>query len=194
MKLIATHNSATGERPTWWSSPLTLFARCQNKTIKEQLEAGCTLFDIRIKKVFGVWRCAHGWWFTSKSVDDIIYELDSYSKIYNKKIFVSITIEGKNKNFKENYKFISLLRNRYYHLYYLPVSCKYGKDSKGLKVKYDIIMPALETTPNINSEQAFLPLDGVNWQTYIPIPILWKQFYFKNVEFNEEVYKFVDFL
>ena len=37
----------------WYSWILTPFARCQGKTIKKQYEAGCRLFDIRVKLVGG---------------------------------------------------------------------------------------------------------------------------------------------
>ena len=47
---IATHDSATGERGQGFLSWLvTPFAKTQSKTIKEQYEAGCRMFDIRIK-------------------------------------------------------------------------------------------------------------------------------------------------
>jgi hypothetical protein len=49
-QLIATHNSATGEKPanilSWFLIP---FCRTQSKTIKEQYEAGCRLFDLRVR-------------------------------------------------------------------------------------------------------------------------------------------------
>lgn len=49
MVIIGSHNSATGEKPVGWLSRLLLpTARCQNKTIVEQLIAGVGLFDLRV--------------------------------------------------------------------------------------------------------------------------------------------------
>ena len=53
MLKIGTHDSATGEHGNWWSWLFYPFAKTQSKTIKEQYEAGCRLFDIRIRKVLG---------------------------------------------------------------------------------------------------------------------------------------------
>lgn len=48
-KLIGSHNSATGEKPVGWLSRLLLpTAKCQNKTVEEQLKAGVSLFDLRV--------------------------------------------------------------------------------------------------------------------------------------------------
>ena len=57
MRKIATHDSATGEKSkgflSWIGTP---FARTQRKTLREQYEAGCRMFDIRVKLVDGEWR------------------------------------------------------------------------------------------------------------------------------------------
>ena len=66
MLKIATHDSATGERGNWWSWFFAIFAKTQSKSIKKQYEAGCRLFDIRIRKVCGKWKCAHGPWVTKE--------------------------------------------------------------------------------------------------------------------------------
>ena len=51
MNKIATHDSATGEKGRGFLSFLvTPFAKTQSKTIKEQYDAGCRSFDIRVKK------------------------------------------------------------------------------------------------------------------------------------------------
>ncbi len=49
-QLIGSHNSATGERPLGLFSLLAApVARCQDRTIKEQLMAGVGLLDLRVK-------------------------------------------------------------------------------------------------------------------------------------------------
>lgn len=61
---IATHNSATRKKGkgllSWFATP---FARCQSKSIKEQYDAGCRWFDIRVKqdtKYDGQFYVCHG--------------------------------------------------------------------------------------------------------------------------------------
>ena len=192
--LIATHDSATGERPTWWSALLTPFARTQCKTIGEQSREGCTLFDIRVKKVFGVWRCAHGWWFTARTFESIIEEL-SYLARYGVTVRVTLTFEGRVGNAGEFVEYVKDVKRRHPDIKYGPVCAKYGEDANGLRVKYSKpLIPAEEGWCPYPNEQAFLPLDGCSWHTYLPIPWLWKQFYFKHVDFNDEKYKYVDFL
>lgn len=50
IKLIGTHDSATGEKPNNFLSFLgTPIAKCQTKTILQQLKAGVRMFDLRVK-------------------------------------------------------------------------------------------------------------------------------------------------
>ena len=199
MLKIATHDSATGEKPTWWSLPLTPFARTQSKTIKEQLYIGARRFDIRVKKVFGKWRCAHGWWFTKREFSDIMDDIVSFTRLSDENVSLEITFEGKTKKSGEFTEYIKGEIQRLKdlsngHIKFGKVCSKYGTDTHGLKVKYETLIPAEKGWTDAHAEQAFLPLDGRSWHTHIPIPWLWKQFYFKHVIFDENVYKFVDFL
>ena len=81
MLKIGTHDSATGEKGVWWSLPLSPFAKTQKKTIREQYDAGCRLFDLRIKKVKKKWRMCHGWWFTKRTAESIFEELNSFESL-----------------------------------------------------------------------------------------------------------------
>ena len=197
---IASHDSATGERPIWWCSPLTPFARTQNKDIYNQLKVGCTLFDIRVKKIGKAYHCAHGWWFTKRTFKEILDIILDFTLTNSQDIYITITFEGKTKNSKEFVNYIKPVMLLYesasnYFMHFGPVCSKYGTSTKGLKVKYDTLIPAKKNWLNgVKCKQAFLPLDGKNWQTYIPIPRLWKLFYFKEVKFNDEYYQYVDFL
>ena len=93
--LIATHNSATGEKPgSFWSWLLTPFARWQSKTIKQQYKAGCRMFDIRVKWVYDSWRCAHGAWYTKRSAASILNDIN----LFPEKCYVSVTYEGRLKD------------------------------------------------------------------------------------------------
>ena len=78
MNKIATHDSATGEKGRGFLSFLvTPFAKTQNKTIKEQYDAGCRSFDIRVREdEWGVYICAHGLWKSKKSATEILSEVN----------------------------------------------------------------------------------------------------------------------
>ena len=103
---IATHDSATGERGKGLLSLIgTPFARTQSKTIKEQYEAGCRMFDIRLKLCGKEWRCAHGLWKSKRLAEDIIKEINSFTDT----CYVTLTYEGKNKRKQEFVEFVNKL-------------------------------------------------------------------------------------
>lgn len=187
---IATHDSMTGEPSYWLSIPLIPFAKTQCKNIKDQYFAGCRMFDLRTKYVFDKWRGAHGWWYSKTDIEDTLRWLNEWSNS-NDPITVSLTYEGRLKNTEEFKQKALEWKEKYPKLKWGLVAAKYKNDNT-LKVEYGhIIEPDKGVEGGI---QSFLPLDGKHWQTIIPIPWLWKQFYFKKVEFNTEQYQFVDFL
>jgi hypothetical protein len=190
MLKIATHNSGTGEKPMWYSWILTPFARCQGKTIKKQYEAGCRLFDIRVKLVGGKWKVAHGLWITKRSAEDILSELNSFQDSCH----ITLTYEGTAKHNVEFLDFVKSIKATYTNIKYGPVAVKYGESASGIKVKYDYILDGDDGWIDASSRSHFLALDGTNWRTYIPIPWLWKKIYYNKPEFREDIYTYVDFL
>lgn len=186
MKKIATHDSATGEKGEWYCIPLIPFARTQSKTLKEQYDAGCRFFDLRVKIHRGQWRCAHGIWITKRTASDIFAELNTFKDIY-----VNITYEGDADHLEEFKEYLSIIKSVYTNITYAYTAIKYGKDSKGvLTVKYDILDAG--NTPK--HKPGFLQLDGRSWHTYLPIPWLWKKIYNNKPVFNEDYFLQVDFL
>lgn len=189
MKKIATHDSVTGERPLWYCWPLLPFARTQSKTLKQQYEAGCRQFDIRLKFHAGEWRGAHGWFFTERTALDIFAELNSYLE----PVQVSITYEGRGGEHTEDFiKFVKELKSKFTDIIYGGIALKYGRGTKGIRVKYEYLQhsePGYEP-----AVQGFLPLNGSSWHTYIPIPWLWDRLYKRPHVFNEKIFTYVDFL
>lgn len=185
---IATHDSVTGEKPKGFLSWLMIpFSRTQSKTIKEQYNAGCRMFDIRCrfckndKSLHG----AHGLFMTEKTLYDFIDEINNFEE----PCYVSVTYEG----VINTSEFINAIRKYKYlfrNIKWGAISAKY-KSTGDIEVEYDHIEPAQEWD---NTRQGFLPLDGKTWQTYIPIPWLWKKIYYNKPKFDEEVFTFVDFL
>lgn len=189
MKKIATHDSATGEKGLWYCLPLVPFAKTQSKTIKEQYEAGCRSFDIRLKHHFGAWRCAHGLWFTKRTAMDILNEINEFPE----KCQVCLTYEGTSNNVPDFTHFIGILKTTFTNIIYGSSAIKYGKEGmKKFKIKYEIL-----DAPQDGYEggvQGFLPLDGRSWHTFLPIPWLWDKLYKRPHQFNEEKFTYVDFL
>ena len=190
MALIATHDSATGEKPKNILSYLFIpFARTQSKNIREQYYEGCRMFDIRVRRCGDKWHCAHGLFLTKRTFEDIIEEINAFPFPCH----VSVTYEGRLKTSQELASFIAYMKQieaLYTNILWGACCVKYADGN--VTVDWTEVIPAKHSCPPC--EQAFLPLDGRRWQTFIPIPWLWKQFYFKHVDFNEEVFKFVDFL
>lgn len=189
MVKIATHDSATGERGEGFLSWLvTPFAKTQSKSIKEQYEAGCRMFDIRIKLVGDEWKCAHGCWHTERTAYSILHEIDSFED----KCYVELTYEG-NADYEFAFsQFVDTCKKNHKNIQWGGVAVKYGKGSHLLKVKYDYLEPYPTDWPA--NRQGFLPLDGKTWHILLPIPWLWKRIYHDEPKFDEKVYTFVDFL
>lgn len=189
MLKIGTHNSATGEKGVWWCKLFTPFARTQSKRICEQWLYGCTMFDIRVKKLNGVWHCAHGLWYSRRLANDILYELNTIAKTSIKPIYVSVTYEGGLSGNEDFAEFCKYIERAFTDVKFTYFAVKYGKDSNGVKVKYDIVK---KINP-VGGTQGFLALDGHSWHTYLPIPWLWNKLYGVHV-FDNERYNIVDFL
>lgn len=189
MLKIATHNSATGEKPanilSWLLIP---FARTQSKTIKEQYDAGCRMFDLRVKMYNEKYHPAHGAYIAKRTFDDVLKEINSF----NDSCYICVTYEGKfdSTDQIENFKTdMMCFREKYSHIYWGPIAVKYMNND--VKVDWITILPAQKFEKNI---QGFIPLDGKHWQTYLPIPWLWNKIYTRKHVFNEEYFIFVDFL
>ena len=188
MLKIATHDSATGEKGKGLLSLIgTPFARTQGKTIKEQYEAGCRMFDIRLKLIKGEWRCAHGLWQSKRLAFDILNEINSFKD----KCYVLLTYEGTSKRKTEFVDFVEKIKSTFKHITWGSIAIKYGEGSHLLKVSYDYLYHPSKWPSCVSR---FLPLNGSTWHILLPIPWLWKKIYYNNPVFNEDFYTYVDFL
>lgn len=198
---IATHDSATGENGYGFISWLfTPFARTQSKTIKEQIEAGCRLFDIRIRKTKRGWICCHGTWETKKTLDEILTEInnvedDVYCDITFEDDFVDnpvtkttfYTLLGKyfihtdttQKEFNDK---IDEIINTYSHIKFCQINVKFPE------------WKCIRRPNSVPTQSKFKSLGGQSWHIIIPIPWLWKKIYFNKPEFSDKYYTYVDFL
>lgn len=193
MLKIATHDSATGEKPKNFLSWLLIpFARTQSKTIKKQFEAGCRSFDIRVKEDGKNWYCSHGLFRTVRTAESILDEIDLLSQTFGTKSQVCVTYEGFATNNIEFLAAFHLWQRLYHNIIWAAPSVKYGDGSSLTKVKYTYLE---EGDPKFEGGvQGFLPLDGRSWHTYLPIPWLWDAIYKRPHIFNDRFYTYVDFL
>lgn len=188
-KLIATHDSATGEKPFGLLSILMVpFARTQSKTIKEQFEAGCRYFDIRVRKSWlRGWVCAHGLFTTCKNVYEIIDELEELACDAQELVYINLTYEGWGDD--EYDILVESIDYAYSALRICNVNIKY---TEGLKLKWKHLKTIHR--PPFPSVDKFVKLDFRDWRTFIPIPWMYKKLYYDDVIFNEKEFVFVDFL
>lgn len=192
MNKIATHDSATGEKPVWYSWLLAPFAKTQSKTIEEQYEAGCRMFDLRVKNVKGNYALAHGGYIIKRSIASVLTYLDKRPQT----CYVTLTYEGRlGEHGRWAFtKYAQFLRAAHYRgIVWGPVAVKKGKGSGVVTTKYDYLLAAQDGFPR-KTESDFEKLDGSTKRWLIPIPWLWKKLRHNEPEFNEETFKYVDFL
>lgn len=178
--MIATHNSATGEKGRGFLSwLLTPFARCQSKTIREQYEAGCRYFDIRVRldNRYG-FVVAHGPWVCKRCAWDILNEINNFDE----PCYVDITYEGESsydwwysmhEEFKKNHPRIKIAR---------------------MSIKKPSWVTVLQNIDAPYFENKYIGLSKEHWQHWIPIPWLWDFIYFRNHDFSNDIFTFTDFL
>ena len=179
MKKIATHNSATGEEGSGLLSWLvTPFSKCQSKTLVEQYKAGVRYFDIRVRQKARGFVCAHGLWESKKLVLTLLGELDRRA---TEDCYISLTYEG---DTSED----------------IMTALKQAVDSLCPRLKVVYVAKkrpqwtVLEQYKAVAVEQCYKVLDFSTWHTLLPLPRLWQKVYYRDVEFNEETFKMVDFI
>lgn len=189
MLKIATHDSATGEESKNLLHLLFVpFARTQSKTIKEQYDAGCRMFDLRVRFTDGNWHCAHGLWFTKRTALDIISDIGAFEDT----CYVTLTYEGGKGNVEGFKKFVNHIKKEFPNIVWGGIALKYGEGSNLFKVKYEYLEKYPKGFPS--SKQAFKVLDGRSWHIILPIPWLWKKIYFNKPQFDNKTFQYVDFL
>lgn len=188
-ELIGTHNSATGEKPIGWLSKMLNFtAKCQNKTIKEQFNAGARLFDIRVTdkfeslegpvvknqaEIYEVNLCGHGLCIYDISLYRVLQDLDNCGKMIRdqhkkyRNVYAIITFEG-SLNDSEQQAFVKSMQkiikaHRYVKLLQIAVK----KPKWKLLLDNTSIYKVSYTTDYFKYDK---------WYKYLlPIPRKWKQ-------------------
>ena len=196
MKLIATHNSATSKGGvgllSWLATP---FARCQSKSLKEQYEAGCRYFDLRVRqdeRHNGSFYVCHGVWRTSV-LTEVLLELAA-AVAAGDHVLIDLTWEGDVSEWSDARKkaFVNSM-----HAAVDGINTHYG-ETKPLwlmsvqgKKPHATTLWRSENCPAMT--QSFHGLYWFTWRLLIPIPWFWRKVY-GQAEFNEVTYTQVDFL
>ena len=81
---LGTHNSATGGKLIWWQRPiawlLNITAKCQQRTIEEQLEDGVKLFNLQVTLYNGEWHFSHGTTIYKEKLLETLALIEMYAK------------------------------------------------------------------------------------------------------------------
>ncbi len=98
--ILGTHNSATSGKLVWWQRPfawlLHLTSRCQDRTIKEQLEDGVRLFNLQVCRYKGEWRISHGLCIYEEKLFEVLIRMKQYSESFKERIIFQLYLD---KNF-----------------------------------------------------------------------------------------------
>ena len=161
------HNSATfGKSYKWYHKLFVPFARCQNKSLKQQWDKGVRFYDLRVTFIDNSWHVAHGLWTGGNTLECILQELIGYSNKSRQTCYVSITLEkGKCDDF------LVVINNMIDQL---------NKTDEGKIEPLEIAIKLPQwTTLYFNDKfkliQDFIVIKG--WKCIIPIPYFWNLFY-----------------
>ena len=97
----ASHNTFSYYKPRqWYLRPFAFIAKCQSKSLAQQIEEGIRVFDLRLRMdKDGEWIIAHNAFIYVKGFDKIMHILDllnAESKYSDKQIYVRVLHEVRN--------------------------------------------------------------------------------------------------
>jgi len=183
MLKISTHNSASAERSRGLLSRLVRpFSRCQRLTIRQQFDAGCRYFDIRLRHCRdGVYRIAHGLWTGGRTLTNILSEIEMLAGSVEETVYVAFCLERGGLN--------ELLMLQAYIAVLFPthrfVVTYWATKEGGWHIERE------ETKVPLRADFAYI--NASTWRILLPIPRLWAWLR-KQPTFDEETFTQVDFL
>lgn len=182
---FGSHNSMTGfEGDGFVSKLVTLFSRCQEGTLVDQYKNGCIYFDIRyINDGKGKLVGAHGLWKTKTSIKHALLDLNDAAIIDNKKVYILISKERGDVT-SEEIDIIDELSTLYSNVIILDL-CQ--KHPEWRCIKHYNTMP-------YKAVHKFITLDWSSIHTLLPIPILWRNIYRYDFDYDKENINVVDFV
>lgn len=186
---IATHDSGTGEKSKNFLHRLfEPFAKTQTKTIKEQFEAGCRYFDLRVDKDYYI---CHGLWRAEKNLFDVLSELEYLACKKEVKVYYTLTVE---RNFKGIEDFIEGLKALRFNYPSIECVCINRKRPVWTTIHSFWKMALKPDYVSVPTPEEYMKFDFKNWKKYIPIPKVLHSIYKRKYKFNEKYFVMVDFL
>lgn len=189
MNKIATHNSGSGEKSKNFLSKLgEVFAKTQDKTIKEQWQAGVRYFDLRVNDKLTI---CHGLWEANKNLYDILDLLDKFA-ITDKqnKTYYQITIERDYKNWKKLADKLDAIKSMYPNIVCTKINRKYPT----WECIYSYVkLPCATDYISVPTPKQYLNMSIKDWKRYIPIPRVLHKSYKRKHNFNKQMFVMVDF-
>lgn len=83
IKYLGTHNSGTSGELVWWQKPLKYFlnktSKCQNLSIREQLDINVKLFNLQVTNYNNKWVFSHGFCIYKETLDDALDLMAKYA-------------------------------------------------------------------------------------------------------------------
>ena len=90
----ASHDTLTSyPLKQWWLTPLLFAARCQTKTIEEQLASGVRYFDLRFRQYNGKLYAAHGFMVFNITPTQALFRLNAWAVLNKTEIYYRILHE-----------------------------------------------------------------------------------------------------
>lgn len=123
----ASHNTFSYAQPLqWWLRPFAFVARCQDKTLAQQMDAGVRVFDLRLRQEKdGEWVIAHNAFIYVRGLDNIFSLLDyiqSRRHDFGNGVYVRVLHEVRNERqarYSSSIAFNSLCNDIYARYFFL---------------------------------------------------------------------------
>lgn len=193
--ILGTHNSGTGEKLIWWQRPLgplfNLIARCQSKTIEEQLINGVKLFNLQVTYYKGTWKFSHGCCIYDSNLLDAIKCMKKHSS-NNKPIYYQLYLD---KNFftgQNVQKFEELVKVliEYSKKTHVKLLCAWVEGTDYYPYKSNIKLDVVEHYWTMSWQKLF----ANNWLDKLPLPKYHAKKYNKIYRYsNTHEYLMLDF-
>lgn len=168
LKIIGTHNSMTFLRPAkWYGWFMIPFARCQNKDIEQQWEAGARVFDLRVKfDRYGYSHFAHGLYDCSPSFTlyHALTLIEQLHLCHKEEVYVRLILEDtKNENYQAEYfrKACKRIEKEFEHIHF------FGGNRKGNWTKLYVFKE--DVPDSLNNQWVSSMADDARWyEKFLP--------------------------
>lgn len=192
--IFGTHNSLTGYPLLGWRRifgfMINPLARCQNKTIDEQLKLGVRWFNLQVNLKGDTWYASHGIAWYNANVMEILDKLDKFAKDKNEKIYVQLYMDRHLLHHTDHIVFrrfamnvMSIFSNIIFERVYDEQNDILILEDK-LKNGYEIYW-TLTWARNV----------GKKWYYYLPFPKVWRKRVMNSMEIPSDTeYLMVDYI